>query len=90
MKSTVRASDRMTTLEELLQVMDLLQRVPAHQEPAGSFILEFSLPLLEREGPADSKGLWIDMSEEDARVHPPDACPDSLPELFADRSDLAN
>jgi hypothetical protein len=70
--------------------MELFERVPGQQEPAGTYILEYSLPLLRREGPADTRGLWIDMSEDDANARLLDAGTESLAELFCDGGDRVN
>ena len=61
--------DRIATLEEVYQVMDLLGRITTDQGLVYSPILELSLFLAGREAPANTKGLWIDISEEDADVH---------------------
>ena len=60
--------DRIATLEEVYQVMDLLGRITTDQGLVYFPILEFSLPLAGREAPANTKGLWIEISEEDAGV----------------------
>lgn len=61
--------DRAATLEEVYQAMDLatdlLGSITTDQGLLYSPILGFSLPLAPSQEPAHTKGLWIDLSEED-------------------------
>ena len=82
--------DRIATLEEVWQVIDLLGRVTGDQGLVHIQMLEFSLPLAGREAPANAKSLWIDISEADAAVQALEASPETLAELFADRCGLVN
>jgi hypothetical protein len=43
-----------------------------------------------REAPANTKGLWIDISEEDAGVQALESDSEFLAEPFADRGDSVN
>lgn len=81
--------DRIATLEEVHQVMDVLGRIATDQGLAYSPILERSLPLARREAPANTKGLWIDIPEEDAGIQAAEFDSEFLPEP-ADRGDSVN
>jgi hypothetical protein len=82
--------DRIATLEEVYQVMDVLGRIATDQGLAYSPILELSLPVARREASANTKGLWIDISEEDPGAPALESDPEFLAESFADRGDSVN
>jgi hypothetical protein len=82
--------DRIATLEEVYQVMDVLGRVATNQGLVYSPILELSLHLAGREAPANTKGLWIDIPEGDAGVQAAESDSEFLAEPFADRGDSVN
>ena len=84
------ASDRIATLEEVSQVIDLLGSITTDAGLLHNSILEFSSPLAGRKALADSDNLWIDIYAEDIRAGRLDASPESLAELFADPNGLAN
>jgi len=82
--------DRIATLEEVCEAMDLLGRLTIDQGLAYSPVLAFSLPLAVTGATANPRCLWIDISEEEAVVEALQASSESLTELLADRCDLAN
>jgi hypothetical protein len=82
--------DRIATLEEVYRVMDVLGRIATDQGLVYSPILEFSLALAGRQALANTKGLWIDISEEDAGAQARESDSEFLVELSPDRGDLVN
>ena len=82
--------DRIATREDVYQVMDIFGRIATDRGLVYSPILERSLARAGREAPANTKGLWIDISEEDAEIRTLEFDSEFLVERLADRGDSVN
>jgi hypothetical protein len=84
------AWDRIATREELCQVFDLLENIPAAQNLGRSESVAASLTLAGSDGGVAPRDLWLDRSEDENVEDQLNSNLDSLAELFADRDGFVN
>jgi hypothetical protein len=80
------AWDRITTREELSQIIDLLESIPAGRDSARTPTPELPMLLAANQGSVRSQDLWLDSTDESST----ESSMESLVEIFADQSDLVN
>ena len=84
------AWDRIATREELCQVFDLLENIPAAQNLSRSESAAVSLNLAGSDGAIAPRDLWLDRSEEEPVEDQLNSNLESLAGLFADRDGFVN
>lgn len=80
------AWDRIATREELSQIIDLLDSIPAGRESARTPAPELPMLLAANQGSARAEDLWLDSADESSA----ESSVESLVEILADRNDLVN